>query len=394
MSAPIVIAGAGIGGLTAALSLAAVGKSALLFERVSEIEEVGAGLQIAPNAGRVLARLGLDDQLAEIGLEPQTINIRQGHTGEIIARLDLSHACRRWGAPFRVFHRADLQQVLLRAARANPAIEIRTNANVEAYERTADGVVVTLTDATGLKRLSAAGLIGADGLRSAVRAQFSSTIDDAPIYAGSAAWRALLPARNIAPEFRLSESNLWLLPGGHIVHYPLRDGSIINVVAIFDDQPGEMEVVRGVEMDSGALMRRLEFCGAAQSLRQLIANGQRWRHWPFYSRPQLNVWSIGPITLLGDAAHPMLPFLAQGAAQAIEDADALGQSFADNSSSVEEAFLFYQQRRMRRANAVVTASRRQGRYFHMSGAMATARNLAIRALGGAGMLARNAWLYR
>ena len=132
MSAPIVIAGAGIGGLTAALSLAAVGKSALLFERASEIEEVGAGLQIAPNAGRVLARLGLDDQLAEIGLEPQTINIRQGHTGEIIARLDLSHACRRWGAPFRVFHRADLQQVLLRAARANPAIEIRTNANVEA----------------------------------------------------------------------------------------------------------------------------------------------------------------------------------------------------------------------------------------------------------------------
>ena len=366
----------------------------MLFERALEIEEVGAGLQIAPNAGRVLACLGLDDQLAKVGLEPQKINIRQGRTGKIIARLDLSQARGRWGAPFRVFHRADLQQVLLRAARASPAIEIRTNANVEAYERTADGVAVNLTDATGLKCLSAAGLIGADGLHSAVRARFTSTVDDAPIYAGSAAWRALLPATNIVPEFRLFESNLWLLPRGHIVHYPLRDGSIINVVAIFDDQPGERELARGAEMDSGTLMRRLEVCGAAQSLRQLIANGQRWRHWPFYSRPQLNDWSIGPITLLGDAAHPMLPFLAQGAAQAIEDADALAQSFADNSRSVEEAFLFYQRRRMRRANAVVAASRRQGRYFHMSGAMAIARNLAIRALGDEGMLARNAWLYR
>ena len=390
MTAPIVIAGAGVGGLTAGLALAQAGKKILILERAAEIEEIGAGLQIAPNAGRALAQLGLESELNDFGLEPQAINIRDNNA-RLLARLDLSVARQRWGAPFRLFHRADLQQLLLNKVSSRPGVTIETNARLENFETIKTGVTLKYEGVAGGVALAALGLVGADGLRSIVRDRMMNTPMDALSYAGSVAWRALAPADEVYEVFRRRESNLWLLPGGHVVHYPLRDGKIINIVVILDarlDEDGEKQI------DGDTLRKRIISHGAAFELADLISAAPLWRRWPFFIRPMLTTWTQDSVTLLGDAAHPMLPFLAQGAAQAIEDALALGQAFAAPNITVERAFLAYEQKRRMQAQKVVAASRQQGQYFHLSGGLALARNIAIRLLGGKGMLARNAWLYR
>ncbi|MCC3245251.1 FAD-dependent monooxygenase [Methylocystis sp. WRRC1] len=394
MSAPIVIAGAGVGGLTAALSLARAGRRALVLERAAKIEEVGAGFQIAPNAGRVLAGLGLEPMLAAAALEPQAINIRRGRDGAVLARLDLSGARERWGAPFRVFHRADLQQILLQGALAEELVEIRTGARVGDFEDRSGVVSLRVHTSGGLEQIDASGLVGADGQRSAVRAHLHRTERDAPIYSGATAWRALVPAELAPAPLRAQESNLWLSPGAHVVHYPLRDGSIINVVVIVEEPPRQQDGASILSLDGPSLARELDRLRSAPMLRELVEAGAVWRHWPLFARPPLKSWSRGAVTLLGDAAHPMMPFLAQGAAQAIEDADALGRAFTQFGATAETAFAAYERARIARASQVVRASRRQGEYFHMGGPAAFARDLAIRALGGRGMLARNAWLYR
>lgn len=394
MSPPIVIAGAGIGGLTTALSLARAGRRALVLERAAKIEEVGAGLQIAPNAGRALTALGLEPALAAVGLAPEAINIRRGRDGAVLARLDLSDARARWGAPFRVFHRADLQQTLLRAAQASELIEIRAGARVGDFEERSGAVHLRVHTQAGLEQVEAAGLVGADGQRSAVRGHLFRTERDAPFYSGVTAWRALVPAELAPASLRARESNLWLLPGAHVVHYPLRDGAIINVVVLVEEPPQPDSAASILSLEGPALARALDRLDPAWPLRELVEAGAVWRHWPLFARPPLKNWSRGAVTLLGDAAHPMVPFLAQGAAQAIEDADALGRAFTQLGATAETAFAAYERARISRASQVVRASRRQGDYFHLGGVAALARDLAIRALGGRGMLARNAWLYR
>ena len=238
---------------------------------------------------------------------------------------------------------------------------------------------------------AAAGLVGADGGRSAVRAQLLPNEAAAPIFSGASAWRALVPARS-APDFlRAVESHLWLLPGAHVVHSPLRAGAIVNVVIILaETAPQAAAAAR-----SGAEMAGLlgEF-GAAPALRALIGGAESYRYWPLFVRPPLTRWSHGAVTLLGDAAHPMVPFLAQGAAQAIEDADALGRACRQAATPIAAAFAAYEHARRARATAVMRASTRQGRLDHLQGPLGAARDLAIRALGGAALLRRNAWLYR
>jgi len=392
LSAPIIVAGAGIGGLTAALALADSGRRALVLEQAPVIAEVGAGLQIAPNAGRVLARLGLEEALAATGLEPQAVNIRRGRDGDVLARLDLTVARARWGAPFRVFHRADLQQLLLRAARAHPLIEVREGARVADFRDCDPQIEIDVETTDGLHTISADGLVGADGGRSAVRAQLLPIEADAPVYSGASAWRALVPAER-APDFlRGVESHLWLLPGAHVVHYPLRDGGIVNVVIIIAESAPQPAAP---ERSGTGMAGLLAGYRAAPALCALIGGAETYRYWPLYARPPLKRWSHGAVTLLGDAAHPMAPFLAQGAAQAIEDADALGRAFATTPEApVEAVFAVYERQRRTRAAAIVRASARQGRIDHLRGPLAAARDLAIRALGGDALLARNDWLYR
>ncbi|WP_363349981.1 FAD-dependent monooxygenase [Methylocystis echinoides] len=393
MSAPIVIAGAGIGGLSAALAVARAGRRVLLVERAARIEEVGAGLQIAPNAGRILAGLGLEAALAPVALQPQAINVRRGRDGTVLARLDLAGARARYGAPFRVYHRADLQQVLLDAASAHPAIEIRTGARVGDFDDRDGMVRLRVHGEAGVEEITASGLVGADGQRSAVRGHLLPTERDAPFYSGLTAWRALVPAEAASAALRARENNLWLLPGAHVVHYPLRDGAVINVVVIVST-PRQGDGAAILSLDGATLARTMERYRPAPELVALIEAGAAWRHWPLFARPPLKFWSRGAVTLLGDAAHPMVPFLAQGAAQAIEDAEALGRAFLQLGVRIETAFSTYERSRLARAARVVRASRRQGDYFHLGGLGAAGRDLAIRALGGRGMLWRNDWLYR
>ena len=394
MSAPIVIAGAGIGGLAAALSLARAGKRALVLERAPRIEEIGAGLQIAPNAGRILAKLGLEPALAAMAIEPEAINIRRGRDGAVLARLDLSDARNRWGAPFRLFHRADLQGALLQATLENPQTHVRAGARVGVFEASARGVRIRVHTPEGVEEIEAAGIVGADGVRSSVRGHLVPSERDAPCYSGCVAWRATLPADSVPAALRARETNLWLLPGAHVVHYPLRDGSLINAVVIIEEPPEAEDAHSSLSLKGEELVRRFAPRRPAAALRELIEAGESWRHWPLFTRPALKQWSRGHVTLLGDAAHPMVPFLAQGAAQAIEDADAMGEAFMRLGATVETAFAAYEAVRRDRAERVVRASRRQGAYDHLSGLPAAARDLAIRALGGPGILRRNDWLYR
>jgi salicylate hydroxylase len=395
MSAPpIAVAGAGIGGLTAALCLARAGKRLLVLERAPKIEEVGAGLQISPNAGRVLASLGLEPALAQAGLEPEAFNIRRAPDGRALARIPLADARERWGAPFRVFHRADLQQVLAQEAQRSGVVSIRTGARVADFEEGGAGVLLRVHSDAGLEELDAAGLVGADGLRSLVRDRLFRSVGDAPRYCGHTAWRALVPIEAAPPALRIRETHLWLGSGAHVVHYPLRDASILSIVAIVKDDPSKDVRTAPLSLDGGTLVQFPPFSGWCDDLRALIGAGASFRHWPLFSRPELPFWSRGQVTLLGDAAHPMLPFLAQGAGQAIEDADALGRAFSILGISVEAAFTAYERARMRRASRVQRLSRAQGNYLHLGGVGAFARDLAMAVMGGRGILARNAWLYR
>lgn len=386
--APIVVAGAGIGGLAAALALARAGRRVLVLERAEKIEEVGAGLQIAPNAGRILEALGLAQALASVGVEPACFRIRRAGDGETLARLPLKDARERFGAPFRVYHRADLQGALLEEA-LRRGVEVRTNAACEGFAQAEGAITVLARRENGVEALEAEALIGADGLRSQVRTHLRIPGDGEPPPSGLVAWRALVAADAAPPSLRAPETQLWLGPKAHLVHYPLRDGSIINVVAVVEDRSSSgPPALAGEE-----LARAIGFPRWSAELRALVEAAPSFRRWPLFTRPRLARWSVGRVTLLGDAAHPMVPFLAQGAAQAIEDALALAQSFAAQAR-VPAALEAYQAARIARATKVQRNSRRQGLYFHLPEPLATARDLAIRALGGRGMLARNAWLYR
>jgi salicylate hydroxylase len=388
----LVVAGAGIGGLSAALCLARAGKTVSLLEKAPAIEEVGAGLQIAPNAGRILQSLGLTAALDKAALLPEAIVVRRAADGRELSRVPLLCAAARFGAPFRLFHRADLQALLLEAAQATENIAIRTNARVGDFEEEDATVFLRVHGAGGAEDMEAAGLVGADGVRSSVRGFLFRDEKDQPFYTGHMAWRALLPAEAVPASLCAKQVNLWLGRGAHVVYYPLRGGEIVNAVVIIED--GDVEPPAGEPtLDGARLLEAADFERCASPLRELVSSCDSWRRWPLWSRPALSHWSRGAVTLLGDAAHPMVPFLAQGAAQAIEDAEALGRAFAGRAAPAT-AFAAYEKARIARATKVQKASRRQGLFAHAGFPLATARDLAMSLLGGRGMLERNAWIYR
>lgn len=387
----ILIAGAGIGGLTAALALAKVGAAVSVLEPTAVLEEAGAGLQISPNAGRILMRLGLLDALAAVSFSPAGIRVRSARSGRALSFMPLRDAERRWGAPYLVAHRADLQRVLLTAVTAEPAIDLHLGTALAGFGTTEDGVAVTVKQGLLKRAFEGDALIGADGVRSAVRARLVGDGADPPLETGRTAWRALVEADAVDPIFRAAETGLWLGRDAHLVHYPLRDSRHVNVVAITRDTTGtDARDLWSAAGDPEVIKARFAAWSAAP--RGLIAAAGAWKTWPLFDRAPLPAWNAGPIALLGDAAHPILPFLAQGAAQAIEDADALAAAVA-GTRSMPDALARYSQNRLARATKVQETSRQLGRIYHLAGPAALARDAAMRLLGPRRLLARYDWLY-
>jgi salicylate hydroxylase len=393
-SRTIFIAGAGIGGLTAALSLAKSGFRVVIVEKAERLEEAGAGLQLSPNASRVLGELGLQARLAGRAVVPEAVSMISARAGGEIARLPLGEAaCSRAGAPYWVIHRADLQAALQAAIGDNPDIELRLGCQFEGTAPHAKGVSVV--QRTGMTRRQdvALALIGADGIWSTVRSHLFPKVQ--PQFSGLIAWRGTLEAAQLPRELTARRVQLWMGPDAHLVAYPISNGRRINVVAIVPgtwnrpgwSAPGDVTEIKNAFAAS-------EW---PPTVRMLIGAVDEWRKWALFTVTGLGEWSRGPVALLGDAAHAMLPFAAQGAGMAIEDAAVLAKCLAgsdrDDTSAIAAALQRYARLRQPRVARVQRAARQAGWIYHLAGPLASARDLTIKTMGAERVLARQDWIY-
>jgi salicylate hydroxylase len=389
-SRSVVIAGAGIGGLTAGLAIARRGFRVRMLEAADRLEDVGAGIQLSPNASRILIALGLREQLAPHVIIPQELKVMNAASERVLAHAPLgADAERRYGAPYWVIHRGDLQAVLRAAVEAHPDISLQLGSKVDDFA-VRDGGVVVAAHRNG-ERVEEHGiaLIGADGLWSNLRTRLGH--DAAPRFAHHTAWRALVPTTDLPLDLTRPTVNLWLGRDAHLVHYPVKGGQLVNVVAILRDD--WHEVGWSAPARRADLLARLTRDTWAAPARALIGAAPQWQKWALYDRAPLAHWGKGPVTLLGDAAHPMLPYLAQGAAMAIEDAAVLGQCLAHTPDDAASALGAYEQARLARTARTQRAARRNGSIYHMSGVAALLRTLALRSMGGARLISRYDWLY-
>jgi salicylate hydroxylase len=393
-SRTIFIAGAGIGGLTAALALAARGFRVVVMEKAERLEEVGAGLQLSPNASRILVSLGLKERLAARAVVPEAISIMSARAGGELIRLPLGEAAsQRAGTPYWVIHRADLQSALAAQVADHPDVELRLGCQFEDAAIHAKGLTVVQRSGNTRRQDLALALIGADGVWSTVRNHLFADVQ--PQFSGSIAWRGTLDANQLPREYTARRVQLWMGPSAHLVAYPISGGRQINVVAILPgiwNRPGWGAPGDMVELKNAFASSR--WPGPA---RMLINAVDTWRRWALFTLPEGGNWSKGAIALLGDAVHAMLPFAAQGAGMAIEDAavlaKALSEGQTDTADNVAAALKRYARLRQTRVTHVQRAARRQGQIYHLTGPIALARDLTIRALGPQRMLARQSWIY-
>ncbi len=387
-SRTILIAGGGIAGLVSALALAKNGFRAVVFDQSPRLEPIGAGIQLSPNAMHVLLGLGLGDALKPRGVCPEDIRIRKATSGSEIVRVPLgAYAQQRYGAPYWMVHRGDLQAVLVDAARANPDIKLTLGSQVQDYAVHANGITAQIRSGPTASEERCVGLIGADGLWSTIRNKLGYT--DPPHFRKRTAWRAVVPADAVSNDMRAPSINLWLGRHAHLVHYPIRAGTAINIVAILRD-----DAAKTGWNNAGARDEILPtFHKWAVAARNIVAAAESWTTWTLYDRPRLRRWGNGPVTMIGDAAHPMLPFLAQGAAMAIEDAAVLADCLAKSPDDPAPAMRRYEALRNDRTTRAQKAAARNGTRYQASGVEAAVRNTTLRMMGGAGLLKRYDWLY-
>jgi salicylate hydroxylase len=384
---PVAVVGAGIGGLTAALALAHRGHAVTLIERRTGFSEAGAGIQLSPNANRVLAELGLGPALRRAATEPDRVVVRAQTSGRVIGEVALGAAMReRFGAPYAVVHRADLQTIMLDAVRSRPNVRLLMGRSAVAAGQDAVSATLTVERAGGAREtLEANVIVGADGLWSTVRAAIGDRRP--PVYRGATVWRATLPREAAPEELSSNETGLWLGHARHVAHYPIAGGRLVNIVAI----ERRKKPVEGWSAPGDPAELLSAFTQAAPSLRRLLEGPPAWRLWSLFDLPAHSM-ARGRIALLGDAAHPVLPFLAQGGALAIEDAAVLAATLADGSDPAA-ALRRYAAARLGRARRVQTAARRNGFAYHAAGPVAWVRDFIIRRSGPQGMAERYAWIY-
>lgn len=379
-AAHALIVGGGIGGLACAIALRRAGLAVSVLEQAPAFEEVGAGLQLSPNATRILRALGVLPALEAVAVAPEALEIRDGQSGRPIAACPYAPAVARYRAPFLVAHRADLLRVLAEAA-GGLGCRFEMGARIEGVEASEDAAVAVASRDGQALVLEGDLLVGADGVRSVVRAQLGGSA--APVFAGRIAYRATVPARpGPHPVVRL-----YLGADAHLVTYPVRGGESVNIVAVVKtDQP----VARWSESGDASTVHAA-FAGWADEVRALLAAVREFRCWGLYDLDPLPRWGAGRATLLGDAAHAMLPFLAQGAAQAIEDAGALAQALTAGPG-VEGALRAYEAARRPRTARIQREARTSGAIYHLSGPARLARDAFI-GLTGNRLLERYDWLY-
>ncbi|WP_291926144.1 FAD-dependent monooxygenase [Limnohabitans sp.] len=384
---PVVIAGGGIGGLAAALACARQRVPVQLLERATQLSEVGAGIQLGPNVTRILQAWGLGAALAQVAAFPKQLQARDAQTGQVLGTLRLGERAQAlYGAPYATIHRADLQGLLQRAVQ-DAGVALHLGQTVQGWYETEAALQVNTAEGLSLQ---ASALIGADGMWSAVRQQL---LGDAPArFTGHLAYRALVAQADWPAHLRSDQVTVWMGPRLHVVHYPVRSGQWLNLVAI----------VHGVKPDQAqdwdqaghtqALMQAMGAVG--RDLHERLASVPAWRQWALHDRAPVSAASQmaqGRVALLGDAAHPMRPYLAQGAGMAIEDAQALAQCLSVGNATVAEQLQAYAEQRWARNARVQARAIRNGRIFHAQGAVALGRNLSMRLMGE--RLMDVPWLY-
>ena len=382
------IVGAGPGGLFASIALANTGHDVVVFEQAQRQEDVGAGIQISPNGTRLLAHHGLLEALQNSAFEPEATVLQRADTGKLVFRTPMGQsASKRYGAPYLHLHRADLVQVL-HAAAIERGIKIQNNARVAKFVNTSDSINIHLEGST---TQTFDLLVGADGIHSAVRTQMLGP--EQARFTGNIAWRGLVPAERIDPDLIAPDTTVWAGSGQHFVHYFVRGGSLINFVAVKEhdywaeeswSMPGNLDHVRTA------------FNGWSPGITQLLGSADTCHLWGLFDRPPLARWTGQRIALLGDACHPMLPFMAQGAVMAFEDAVILSRTLA-SADNIQTALEHYEAIRKPRTTRIQERARRNGHLFHQHSALK--RNLTLTPLALINQLApdiiarRLDWIY-
>jgi len=393
-SRTIIVAGAGIGGLTTSLVLARRGFRVIVLEKAERLEETGAGLQLSPNASSVLIDLGLRPRLAPRAVTPDAISLMSARDGGEITRIPLGDAATfPADAPYWVIHRADLQAALRDQVNDTPDIELRLGCQFEDLGTHGKGMTVVQRSGTARQEERAVALIGADGIWSAVRHHLFPEIQ--PRFSGLIAWRGTLDATQLPREYTSRRVQLWMGPNAHLVAYPISGARQINVVAVVTgtwNRPGWSEPGEANDVKSG-----FASAGWHAVPRMLIGAVDGWKKWALFTVPDGGEWTEGAVALLGDAAHAMLPFAAQGAGMAIEDAAVLGKCLGETQNqggpSISAALKRYASLRRPRVARVQRAARQAGRIYHLASPLAFARDIMVKALGPKRMLARQNWIY-
>ena len=382
----VLICGGGIGGLAAALVLARQGYRVEVFEQSDAFKEIGAGIQIGPNAFRMFEHLGLTGAIDRVAYYPGNLCMRDVRSGELVAQVPVSATSQgTYGYPYGVIYRVDLHAVLLEACAAQPSVGLYTRAKLERFTQDDAGVTVTLADG---RKFSGAALIGADGLWSAVRQAIVG--DGAPRVSGHIAYRAVLPAGDVPKHLFSPDVVLWGGEKTHLVHYPLRRGELFNLVAVFHSN--RYEEGWNIFGDPHELHER--FAEAVGPVRELLGKIETWKMWVLCDREPVRNWTQGRVTLLGDAAHPMLQYLAQGACMAIEDAAVLGVALERANGDFAAAFQDYQRVRYLRTGRVQLTARFYGDIYHASGVTRELRNQLFQSGTESAGFTGLKWLYQ
>lgn len=364
-SLPVLVAGGGIGGLAAALALTRRGLPVKVLEQSQQLGEIGAGIQLGPNAFAAFDALGVGPIARGRAVYVDEMVMHDALDETLVGRIPTQEAfLRRFGNPYAVIHRADVHQSLLDGVQASGRIEVATSTCVQRIEQDADGV--TVHDTQGRVHRGRF-LVGADGVKSAVRRQY---VGDEARVSGHVVYRAVVERADFPAELQWNAASIWVGPNCHLVHYPLRGGEQYNVVVTFHSRNKEEWSVREGSREEV----QSYFEGICPKARQLIDLPKDWKRWATADREPIGQWVFGRAVLLGDAAHPMLQYLAQGACMALEDAVTLGEALAVTGDDVGRAFELYQRSRVARTARVVLSAREMGRIYHAKGVERLVRN--------------------